>query len=412
MSYESLEEFYSQILGLTEEWEVQAVIRNPGEKEVRITVDHANPDAGICPLCGILMPIHDRKTRKWRHLDSCNHKTFIEADIPRVKCSEHGVHQVTIPWAERGSRFTLELEKQICLWLKDASLSAVAFMFGLSWDVIAGIQNRAVDRGLASRRIIKTKHIGIDETSFKKRHEYVSVILDKETNTVIDVLQDRKAGTLDQWLKTQEMADFTAIQSISMDMWDAFIKAVKANFSDADALIAFDRYHVAQHIGKAVDKVRSMEHQQLLMQYGKSKLTGTKYDWLRTSTSIDNRSKQRKAFLKLARMNLKTARAWRIKEAANALWDFTYMGVADKRWKELLGWMCRSKLKPILKVAKTIKAYFWGIRNAIHLKANNAMLESINSGIQRIKKMACGFRNRDRFRKAILFHFGDLNFGF
>lgn len=65
-----------------------------------------------------------------------------------------------------------------------------------------------------------------------------------------------------------------------------------------------------------------------------------------------------------------------------------------------------------MKVAKTIKAYFWGIRNAIRLKVNNAMLESINSGIQRIKKMACGFRNRDRFRKAILFHFGDLNFGF
>lgn len=412
MSYESLEDFYSQILGLTEEWEVLSVIRDPEEKEVRISVDHTNPDTGICPFCGILMPIHDRKTRRWRHLDSCNHKTFIEADIPRVKCSEHGVHQVTIPWAEKNSRFTLELEKQICLWLKDASLSAVAFMFGLSWDVVAGIQSRAVDRGLASRKTIKTKHIGIDETSFKKRHEYVSVILDKETNTVIDVLQDRKAGTLDQWLKTQEMADFTAIQSISMDMWDAFIKAVKANFNDADALIAFDRYHVAQHIGKAVDKVRSMEHQQLLTLYGHSKLTGTKYDWLRTSTNIDNRSKKRKAFLKLARMHLKTARAWRIKEAANVLWEFTYMGVADKRWKELLGWMCRSKLQPIIKVAKTIKAYFWGIRNAIRLKANNAMLESINSGIQRIKKMACGFRSRDRFRKAILFHFGNLNFGF
>lgn len=412
MSYESLEDFYSEILGLTEDWQVLSVIRDPKEKEVRVSVEHADPASGKCPLCGLAMPIHDSAMRRWRHLDSCNHKTFIEATIPRVKCSEHGVHQVTVPWACKNSRFTLELERQICLWLNNASISAVAFMFGLSWDIVAGIQGRAVKRGLKNRSVIKTQNIGIDETSFKKRHEYVSVILDKETNTVIDILQDRKASSLDYWFKTQEVADFTDIQSISMDMWDAFIKAVKANFANADTLIAFDRYHVSQHIGKAVNKVRAIEHRQLLSKYGKSQLAGTKYDWLRTSSNIDNRENSRREFLKLARMNLKTARAWRIKETASLLWNFTYMGVADRRWKELLGWMFRSRLEPIINVARTIKSYYWGIQNAIRLKANNAKLEAVNSGIQRVKKMACGFRNRERFRMAILFHFGGLDFGF
>lgn len=412
MSYESLEEFYGKILELTEEWQVLSVIRVPKEKEVRITVEHDDPTAGKCPFCGLSMPLHDCAMRRWRHLDSCNHKTFIDATIPRIKCTEHGVHQVMVPWASKNSRFTLELERQICLWLKDTSISAVAFMFGLSWDVVAGIQSRAVKRGLKNRSIIKTQNIGIDETSFKKRHEYVSVILDKETNTVIDILQDRKANSLDAWFKTQEMADFTDIQSISMDMWDPFIKAVKANFANSETLIAFDRYHVAQHIGKAVDKVRAMEHRQLLSENGISQLAGTKYDWLRTSSNIDNRASKRREFLKLARMNLKTSRAWRIKEAANQLWHFTYMGVAEQRWKELLGWMCRSRLEPIIRVAKTIKTYFGGIKNAIRLKVNNAMLEAVNSGIQRIKKMACGFRSRERFRMAILFHFGGLDYGF
>ena len=285
-------------------------------------------------------------------------------------------------------------------------------MFGLSWDCVAGIQSWAVDRGLGRRATIKSNHIGIDETSFKKNHEYVSVILNKEDNTVIDILQDRTSSTLDTWFKTQEMADFTGIQSISMDMWDAFIKAVKANFPDADTIITFDRYHVAQYFAKAVDKVRSMENRQLLEQYGKSSLIGTKYDWLRNSSKIDNRDGKRKDFLKLARMNLKTARAWRIKESASLLWDFSYIGVANKRWKELLSWMRRSRLEPMKKVANTIKNYFWGIVNAIRLKTSNAMLESINSGIQRIKKMACGFRSRKRFRMAILFHFGGLDVSF
>lgn len=116
--------------------------------------------------------------------------------------------------------------------------------------------------------------------------------------------------------------------------------------------------------------------------------------------------------MRLARFNLKTARAWRIKETATLLWKFSYEAVAVKRWKELLGWISRSKIQPMVKAGKMIKSYFWGILNAIKLKANNAMLESMNTGIQRIKRMACGFRNRERFRMAILFHFGSLDMGF
>jgi transposase len=412
MNFESLEEFYGGLLGVESPWEVEEIIRDSKVREVRVIVAYSEGETPPCPTCGKSSPIHDRKTRKWRHLDSCNHKTIIEADIPRVKCEEHGVLQVPVPWAERNSRFTQELERHVCMWLLEASISAVASMFNLSWDAVAGIQERAVNRGLAKRETAIPKNIGIDETSFQKRHEYVSVILDKDNNKVLDVLQDRKAETLDCWFKTQNVADFRALESISMDMWDAFIKAVKANFEGAESLIAFDRYHVAQHLNKAVDKVRAQEHRELIRKNGTSILTGTKYDWLRTSANIDNRTGDRPAFMRLVRFNLKTARAWRIKETAALLWDFAYEAVVVKRWKELLGWISRSKIEPMIKVGKMIKSYFWGILNAIKLKVNNSMLESMNTGIQRIKRMACGFRNRERFRMAILFHFGGLDVGF
>lgn len=412
MSDESLEDFYGQLLGLDTLWTVEKVIRDSKNREVRVLITQRDPSVGYCPTCGKELPVHDRKTRRWRHLDSCNHKTIIEAEIARINCPEHGVHQVRIPWAEKNSRFTLEFERQVCMWLLDAPISAVAFMFGLSWNAVSGIQSRAVKRGLERRKKAKPENIGIDETAYQKRHEYVTVVLDKDSNTVLDVLPDRKAETLDNWFKTQEMADFSTLKSVSMDMWDAFIKAVKANIKDAESIIAFDRYHVAQYMNKAVDKVRAQENRELMRKNGSSELAGTKYDWLRTSANIDNRTGDRPAFMRLAGLNLKTARAWRIKETAALLWDFTYEAVAVKRWKELLGWISRSKIEPMIKVGKMIKSYFWGILNAIKLKASNAMLESMNSGIQRIKRMACGFRNRERFRMAILFHFGGLDMGF
>ena len=165
-------------------------------------------------------------------------------------------------------------------------------------------------------------------------------------------------------------------------------------------------------MGKAADKVRAQEHRELFKNHGESEPKGTKFDWLRNSGKIDNRTGGRREFLKLARSNLKTARTWRIKEAAALLWDFVYEAVAQKRWKELLGCMNRSRLEPIIRVAKMFKSYLWGILNAIRIKTTNAELESMNSGIQRIKRMACGFRNRERFRVAILFHFGGLDLGF
>jgi len=274
MNWESVEEFYAGLLGVESPWEVEGIERDGQAREVHVRIIYADDEPG-CPVCGKASPIHDRTARKWRHLDSCNHKTIIEADVPRTRCAEHGVLQVVIPWAEKNSRFTIELERQVCMWLKEASITAVADMFDLSWDAVAGIQERAVRRGMAKRKVIKPKNIGVDETSFQKRHEYVTVIVDKDKGVVLEVLQDRKATSLDDWFKTQKTADFSALESVSMDMWDAFIKAVKDNFQNAERMIAFDRYHVAGHLGKAVDKVRAQENRDLLKDGGASELKGT-----------------------------------------------------------------------------------------------------------------------------------------
>jgi len=406
---ETLEQFYNALLGVESPWEVASISRDSETKTVTAYVIHSSEDQLLCPDCSTVGKLYDHRTRKWRHLDSCNHITMIEASVPRVDCPIHGVKQLPVPWAEKNSRFTVEFESAVLLWLKEDPISTVAKNFGISWDVVDGIMSRAVKRGLARREISEPAHIGIDETAYQKRHEYVTVILDKDKDVVLDILDDRKAETLDEWFKTQKTARFTGVQSISMDMWDPFIKAVNNNFDNADNLIAFDKFHVAQHFNKAVDKVRARENGAYQKHGDFNPLKRTKYNWLRNSNKTDNRATKRKEFMKLTQLNLKTARAWRIKEAASLLWDYTYMGVAIREWKKLLGWISRCQLEPVKKVGKMIRRYFWGILNAIRLKANNSMLEAKNSRIQKIKRMACGFRNRKRFKNAIMFHLGGLD---
>lgn len=406
---ESLEEFYTHLLDIRDPWEVAAIKRDSKSKEVTAIVALKPGIPLVCPICGMTATLHDHRFRRWRHLDSCNHKTIVEADIPRVECAEHGVKQVEVTWAVKGSRFTAEFESTVIVWLQSDSTKTVAENFGLSWDEVDGIKARAVKRGLARREKTAPKHIGIDETSFQKRHQYVTVILDKDTDTIIDILDDRKADTLKAWLETQQKSDFSHVLSITMDMWDPFINAVKKNFQNAESLIAFDRFHVSQHLGKAVDKVRAEEHRGYSDGELKSPLIRSRYQWLKNSHRTDNRTSRRREFMQLTNMNLKTARAWRIKEAAISLWDYSYMGAAKRNWKDLLGWISRCRLKPMMAVGNMIRRYFWGILNAIRLKVNNSMLEAKNACIQRIKKIACGFRNKNRFKTAILFHLGGLD---
>ena len=136
-------------------------------------------------------------------------------------------------------------------------------------------------------------------------------------------------------------------------------------------------------------------------------MTGTKYEWQKNASNIDNRS--RREFIALSRLNLKTARAWRIKETAAQLWGYSYRGSAEKAWRSLLGWISRCRLEPVKKVGRMLREYLWGVLNAIAARVSNAMLEAKNARIQWVKKMACGFRNRERFRLAILFHLGGLD---
>jgi len=244
------------------------------------------------------------------------------------------------------------------------------------------------------------------ETSFQKRHEYVTVVTDQQTGHVLHVADDRTSESLESFYSRLTDAQRAEIEAVAMDMWPAYIKATRAQVPDAEQKIAFDKFHVAKYLGDGVDKVRRQEHRQLQSE-GDQTLKGSKYQWLRNPQNMSR--DHLKAFTALRDSHLKTARAWAMKEMAMDIWRYRVRGWAAKAWTQWFSWAQRCRLEPMKKVAATLKAHLWGIMNAMSLDVNNAIAESVNARIQKIKARACGFRNRERFRNAIYFHCGGLD---
>jgi transposase len=396
---------YAAILELTSPWEVRSVELHKKAKELEVFVEAAHAGELPCPECGKSSPVHDRRKRRWRHLDTCQHQTIVVAGVPRVRCAEHGVRQVHVPWAEPGSRFTALMESVVIDWLHEASASAVAEQLGLTWDQVAGIQARAVARGLARRELNPPARMGVDETSFQKRHEYVTVVTNLVSGVVVYVADNRRKESLQGFFDQFEPSQLAGIEAISMDMWQPYITVVEENIYGAAEKICFDKFHVAQYLGDAVDKVRRAEHREMIAD-GDRSLVGTKYTWLRNP---ENMTSEQEGFLeRVKRLALRTARAWAIKEHAMCLWHYVSRGWARRAWNAWISWALRSRLEPVKAVARLVKRHLDGIINAIVLRATNAGAESINSRIQKVKRMANGFRNRERFRNAIYFHLGGL----
>ena len=396
-------ELYARILGVSAPWQVTTVELREAEDVVEVFIEHRG-ERLECPKCNASSPGYDHRRRSFRHLDTCQMKTILTVDIPRVKCSEHGVLQVDVPWAEAGSRFTAMFEAVAICWLREASITAVSRRLRLTWDEVDGIQQRAVRRGLKRREAQPLEHIGVDETSFQKRHQYVTVIT--EAGRVVHVLDGRKKTALKSFYLTLSDEQLACLRSVSMDMWPAYIEATMAHVPDASSKICFDRFHVAKHLNHAVNEVRKKEHRALRSE-NDERLKSTRFLWL---TNPENMSDgQHERFSELRNDALLVARAWAIKELARQLWGQTSRGWARRRWKKWLSWAMRSRLEPIKKAARMIRDHLYGIENAIAMGQTNGPAEAINAGIQRIKRMANGFRNPERFKNAIYFHLGGLD---
>lgn len=397
---------YEQILGLTDSWTVSDVDLDTENLRLSIRI---NVDSGVklpCPVCNKLCSKEDhREERAWKHLDTMQFETIIKCRVPRIRCSEHGIKTVVVPWADNYSRFTCLFEKfAIDVLESSKNIKAAAKLLRLSWKQIHNIQKRAVERGLAKRQEEKIVHIGIDEKSFLKGHSYVSILNDLNKGRVLNVVEERTEESAQTLLNTLSEQQKDKVEAIAMDMWAAFMKAAGAIIPKAD--IVHDKYHIAGYLGKAVDAVRKKENR-IMIKDGDDTLKGSKYLWLANPENLSKDAK--KEFREFALTELKVGRAWSIKEAFRHFWFYKYKGSAVSFFSRWYFWATHSKLKPIIKCAKTLKRHFEGIISYLKHHITNAVSEGINSKIQSVKSNARGFRNFQNYRIAILFHCGKLD---
>ena len=314
-------ELYARLLSLGAGWRVNRVELDMERDRIDVWVETREGGAWACPECKTTGSIYDHVGEQvWRHLDTCQCRTYVHARLPRTACKEHGVRQVAAPWAGPRSGFTLLMEKRLIDTL-ECDVTGCCRLTGVSWDQGWGIVERAVRRGRDRKPHRIPAYIGIDEKSFAKRHNY-----------------------------------------------------------------------------------ETLEHK-ILTADGDERLKGTKHLWLANEENVPEW--RREEFDVIRKGNLRTGRAWAIKEALRQSWNYTYGAWAEKFFKRWYFWATHSKLAPIIKAAKTLKAHLPNMLTYFKHRISNATSEGLNSKIQIVKQMACGFCNRDHYKLAIYFEAKD-----
>lgn len=398
---------YEQILGLQAPWSVRAVNLKMAEGEIEVEVALADTAWG-CPECGQRMHVHGRERRRWRHLDSCQLKTFVVADVPRVKCDTHGTQMVRVPWAEVRSRFTMLFERFAIDMLRECSAQAACELMRTSWDEADGIKQRAVDRGLARRKDMEIKRVCIDEKAVGWGHDYVTIVscADGDEARVLAIEDGREERSLNRFWRGLTREQRAGVETVAMDMWEAYRNSTKRYVPDAEKKIVYDNFHLARYMNRAVDEVRRSERFQFGLA-GKDTLKGTRQLWLYGLENVPRKLASR--FRELRELATKTARAWKVKELLRSFWKCADEEDALSFFRAWCRAAVATRLEPVKAVVRLFKTHWANIVTFFRYHLSNALAEGINSRIQQLIQKACGYRNRSRFKRDVLFHLGRLD---
>ena len=401
----TLSKHYGLLLGLDGSWQVAGVDLQLAEQRVEIRLEAVAGQAVCCPQCAQRRPLKDHAPeRSWRHLDTMQFETILTARVPRTDCPECGVKTTAVPWAEPHGRFTEMFEAFVlCVLQAAGSVEQARKLLGLTWDSVQRIMDRAVERGLERRELDEVRHVGIDEKSFGRGQSDISVMTDIDGHRVLEVTEGRDTEAANALWKTLPEEQRQEIEAVAIDMWQPFENSILEHAPQAE--IVHDRFHISKYLNEAVDKVRRDEHQ-TLMQSGDETLKGSKQLWLFNPENLSEEKWLK--FEPLKEAQLKTSRAWAIREQFRWFWEYRYAGNAQKFFQSWYRWASRCQLKPIIKVAKMIHKRLDNILTWFRHRISNGPAEGFNSRIQALKSAARGFRNFQNYRTRILFFCGKL----
>lgn len=396
---------FAATLGLQEPWIIRDIELVKGELtediELHITIDFYK-GSKFKSTDGNSYAAFDTRERTWRHLNFFQHKCYLHCGVPRVKKTDGKVEQVEVPWARSGSGFTLLFESfALELVMNEMPVNKVANLLGEYANRIWTIINYYVGKAYQVADHSQVKQIGIDETSSKKGHQYLTVAVDMEQRQVVHVTpgKDKQSITAIREYLESKSCPATQIEEICLDMSPAFIGGSLEAFPEA--ALTFDRFHVKQLLNKAMDQVRRAERQEHEM------LKGHKYTFLKNEKSLSERVKKERD--ELLQLYPKLGEAYRLKVLFDDFWDMKTEKQAELFLEDWCVQVKNSGIHPFEKFLSTLKAHWYGITSYIKSKLTNGILEGINTKIQLAKRRARGYRNTKNFITMIYLIAAKLN---
>jgi transposase len=396
------EQIFQLALGLSEPWYVSKVEFLDGElqKELHLTIDYK---AGFFIDKSGKSIVHDRVERKWRHQNFFEHKCYLHSKIPRVKTVENKVDQVSVPWAREGSGFTLLFEAFSMLLIEqEMPVNKVGKVIGEYPNRIWNIFNYWLKIAYSDADHSNISTLGIDETSSKKGHDYITVAVDMKTSRVVHATEGKGADTITKiadYLETKGTKR-EAIKQVCIDLSPSFISGVESEFSNAQ--IVFDRYHVKALLNKSMDDLRKQELKTHLI------LKGQKYLFLKNDKNMTPSQKTQRDMSLEALPRL--GAAYRLKILFDDFWSIK----SPQDAQGFLAYWCDMAREAMIpqfeKFADTVIKHWKGITNYSKYHISNGILEGTNSKIQLAK--ARGYRNKDNFINMIYFIAGKLKFNY
>jgi len=370
-----------------------------------VTIEPRKNGKVYCSVCGNACRCYDRlDIREFDFVPLWNIPVHFEYQMRRVNCPQCGVRVEQIPWANGKSHTTKAFELFLAQWARKLSWKETARSFGTCWDTVYRSVKVVVAYGLKHRNLEGIEAIGVDEIQYGKGHKYLTVVyqLDAGMRRLLYVGKERTTKTLLRIFFEFGKERTARLELVCSDMWKPYLKVIAKKAPQA--LNILDRFHIVSHLTKAVNQVRVDEVRRLKEEgYDEAVLRHTKYCFLKNPENLT--PKQEAKLDEVLSYDLKSVRAYLLKESFQLFWDYESPYWAEWYLEKWCKRAMRSRLEPIKKFVKTIRTHQPLIMNWFKAKKaySSGIVEGMNRNVNLVTRKAFGFRSYEVLKIA-LFH--------
>ncbi len=374
-----------------------------------VTMHSRKNSRPFCSGCGRRGRTYDSlEERRFEFVPLWGIVVFLAYRMRRVNCKRCGVTVEMVPWCDGKNQLTTTYRWYLATWAKRLSWSATASIFRTSWDSVCRAVEHAVDWGLAHRDLSKVMSLGVDEIAWSRGHRYLTLVYDigGEARRLLAVAEERTEASLRSCLEGLGETTCKQVCFVCSDMWKPYLNVIAEKLGQAVHVL--DRFHVMQQFGKALDEIRAGEAKRLERDGYEPVLKRSRWCFLKRPANLTD--KQTVKLSELLKYNLRTVRAYLLREEFQRLWEYKIAWWAGKFLDEWRGRVMRSRLEPMKKVARTIRAHQPLILNWFRARGevSAGAVEGLNNKVKLVTRKSYGFRTPQVAKLALLHNLGDL----